>query len=137
MKLQLIIITSVLLTTMYSCKKETCNCYSSTEAIVGEWLLVEELIDPGDGSGTFQSVTSDKEIKFCDNGTYEANASMCMMSNQSDSTTFGTYDTSTETFAPENCMIMAPMAYHYSINGDTLILTYPCFEGCQQKYARI
>ncbi len=135
MKTHLFLIFSALFA-LASCEKETCNCYSSSNGIVGEWLLIEELVDPGDGSGTFQAVNSDKEIKFCDNGSYEANASMCLMTNQSDSTTYGTYDTSTETFSPENCMIMAPMAYRYSVSGDTLILSYPCIEACQQKYLR-
>lgn len=105
--------------------------------IIGEWLLVEELIDPGDGSGTFQPVSSDKKIEFFGNGTFEANGEMCSMTNQSSSAYDGTYDTSTETFSPNNCMSMAPLSYSYSVSGNTLILTYPCFEPCQQKYVRL
>ena len=138
MKLQIIVITGVLLVALYSCKKEkTCNCSGASNGIVGEWRLVEVLFDPGDGSGTFQSVASNKEIKFCDNGTFESNGNMCTMSSEADSTTYGTYDTSAETFAPDNCMMMPPMAYFYSVDGDTLLLRYPCIEPCQQKYVRI
>ena len=104
--------------------------------IVGEWLLVEELMDPGDGSGTFQPVVSDKEIEFLGNGTFEANGDMCSMTNQSGTAHSGVYDTATETFSPDNCISAAPMAYRYSVTGDVLILSYPCFESCQQKYVR-
>ncbi|NNJ37670.1 MAG: hypothetical protein HKP23_00325, partial [Flavobacteriaceae bacterium] len=32
--------------------------------ILGEWQLVEVLADPGDGSGKFKSVDSNKRITF-------------------------------------------------------------------------
>ncbi len=134
MKLTTLIITGALLILNSSCEKQTC---SSASGIVGEWKLIEELIDPGDGSGTFQAITSNKEIKFCDDGTFEANGEMCTMENQASSTHEGTYDASTETFSPNYCMMMAPLSYGYSVNGNTLILSYPCIEGCQQKYSRI
>jgi hypothetical protein len=134
MKKVTLFIASSLFLILTSCQKDNCT---SNKGIVGEWLLIEELMDPGDGSGTFQSVTSDKEIKFCDDGTFEGNGDMCTMTNQSSTTHSGTYDTSTETFSPDNCMSMAPMSFQYSVNGDILILTYPCICGCQQKYERI
>ncbi|MFK7787550.1 MAG: hypothetical protein AB8B56_20675 [Crocinitomicaceae bacterium] len=113
-----------------ACNKEAC-----CEDIVGEWRLVEELMDPGDGSGTFQPIVSNKIVKFNSDGTFEANDDMCGLSNQSSATNHtGTYDTSTETFSPDNCMSMAPMSYRYSVSGSYLILTYPCICGCQQKY---
>jgi len=107
------------------------------DVIVGKWHLIEELMDPGDGSGTFQPVSSNKEIRFFNNGTFEANGEMCGMANQASSTHTGTYDTSTETFSPDNCMSTAPISYKYSVNGNTLILIYPCTCGCQQKYERL
>ncbi|MCJ8292033.1 MAG: hypothetical protein HRT58_19300 [Crocinitomicaceae bacterium] len=134
MKLKTFILASGLLLLSSSCNKQAC---ASSTGIVGEWELIEELIDPGDGSGTFQPISSNKEIKFCDDGTFEANGEMCMMENQASSTQEGTYDVTTNTFSPNSCMIMAPMSYSYSVNGDVLILTYPCIEGCQQKYCRI
>lgn len=134
MKLKTLIIASGLLLLSSSCEKDECT---SSTGIVGEWELIEELMDPGDGSGTFQPVTSNKEIKFCKDGTFEANGGMCFMGTQTDSTHTGTYDETTETFSPDNCMSMMPMAYYYSVTGNTLILSYQCIEGCQQKYYRI
>jgi hypothetical protein len=121
-----------------SCKKYT-NCGFGEEqtGITGKWRLVEELMDPGDGSGTFQPVTSNKEIVFNSNGTFEANGEMCAMSSQSGSVHAGTYDSTTETFTPANCASIGAMPFHYSVNGNTLILSYPCICGCLQKYQRI
>jgi len=36
----------------------------SNTSIVGNWKLIEVLEDPGDGSGTFMSVDSEKTITF-------------------------------------------------------------------------
>ena len=129
MKILLALIGLVVLSS--SCDKYTCGF---SEGIVGEWKLVEELMDPGDGSGTFQPVASDKEIEFFSNGTFEANGEMCVMANQSSSTHTGTYDASGSTFTPDNCSTQTPLTYTYSVSGNTLILSYPCFEPCQQKY---
>lgn len=134
MKIKLLFLISSLFLIASSCTKETSKPQTG---IVGEWKLVEELVDPGDGSGTFQPVSSNKVIVFLGNGTFQANDDMCFMSSQVTSTHTGTYDTTTETFSPNNCTTMAPMSYQYSVNGNTLILTYPCICGCQQKYTRI
>ncbi len=134
MKLKTLLIVSGLFLLGSSCKKNECT---SSNGIVGEWELIEELIDPGNGSATFQPVSSNKKIKFCDDGTFEANGEMCTMANQSSSTYEGTYNTSTNTFSPNSCFTMMPLSYGYSVNGNTLILSYQCIEGCQQKYSRI
>jgi hypothetical protein len=124
-----------LLTTLSSCNKERCGF---GDGLIGKWVLIEELMDPGDGSGTFQPITSDKVVEFKNDGTFDANGDMCGLSNQSDGTNHtGTYDTATETFSPNNCMSMAPMSYQYKLDGNYLILTYPCICGCQQKYKRL
>ena len=134
MKILTLFIASSLFIMLTSCKKEECG---SDKGIEGKWRLVAELMDPGDGSGTFHPVNSDKEVKFFDNGTFEANGDMCGMSSQSGNTQTGTYDTSTSTFSPNYCMSMAPLSYHYTVSGNTLILIYPCTCGCRQKYERL
>ena len=133
MKLNLLFVLIGLSVLSSSCDKYTCGF---SQGIVGEWKLVEELMDPGDGSGTFQPVSSNKKIEFFGNGTFEANGEMCVMANQSSSTNSGTYDSSTETLSPDNCMSTQPLGITYELSADTLILYYPCFEGCAQKYYR-
>lgn len=139
MKLKTLFIAIGLLSIGSSCSKEECPSSSSSTGIVGEWKLIEELMDPGDGSGTFQPVSSNKIITFLGDGTFEANGGMCYMENQANTSSTGTYDVTTEMFAPGDCINLPPMPieYQYSVSGNTLILTYPCIEGCKQKYSRL
>jgi hypothetical protein len=134
MNLKKLFTLGIIITFGVSCKKEVCT---STSGIVGEWKLVEELMDPGNGSGTFQPVSSNKKIKFCDDLTFETNGEMCNMTNQTGSTHVGIYNTSTSMIEPQNCTNTAPLGISYSVSADTLIINYPCFEGCAQKYYRI
>jgi len=48
--------------------------------IVGVWKLIQISIDPGDGSGTFQDVETDKTIEFKADGTLISNGSICTVS---------------------------------------------------------
>lgn len=134
MKVKFLFLISSLFLIASGCAKETSKPQTG---IIGKWKLVEEMVDPGNGSGTFQPVSSDKVIVFLGNGTFQANDGMCFMSSQVTSNQTGSYDATTETFSPNNCSNMAPLSYQYSVNGNTLTLTYPCICGCQQKYTRI
>ncbi len=128
-----IVFVSIILLVISACGKEKCG---SADCIIDEWKLVEELIDPGNGSGSFQSVSSNKKITFYSNGTFTSNGEMCSMTNQSGTNHDGVYSTSTGILNPDNCVSTLPLNITYTLSADTLILTYPCFEGCQQKYYR-
>ncbi|MDG1330989.1 MAG: lipocalin family protein [Crocinitomicaceae bacterium] len=134
MKNVTLFILSSLILLLASCQKTECGFGNE---IVGKWQLTEQLADPGDGSGTFNPITSSKEIRFYANGTFEANGDMCQMTSQAGLIHTGTYDISNETLAPDNCVSMMPMSYNYTLNGNTLIISFPCICGCQQKYERI
>ncbi|WP_452222106.1 hypothetical protein [Lacinutrix salivirga] len=41
--------------------------------LIGNWKLIEVLVDPEDGSGTFQSIESNKTIEFKVNGIVKIN----------------------------------------------------------------
>lgn len=60
-------------------------------SIIGTWKLSAQLIDPGDGSGRYQYVDSDKTITFYTNGTYASNGSFCNLNSDSDQSTTGVY----------------------------------------------
>ena len=53
---------SILIMTLISCNKTDEIDISS--AVVGTWKLTEVLADPGDGSGTFYTVSSNKNLIF-------------------------------------------------------------------------
>lgn len=111
-----------------SCKKE------ESPELVNSWKLIEILADPGDGSGTFQPVTSDKVVSFYADGTVTSNASICTMETQIGNGSSGTYSSVDSTITVNGCATTGfPLTFEMS--GANLILNYPCFEPCKEKYA--
>ncbi len=116
----------------YACDPNNSNQTESNNS----YKLIEVLQDPGDGSGTFQVVESNKTIKFNDDGTIVCNGSLCDMSLNSDSPTSGTYSSIDMTFKSSDCT-NPDYNFNYQIDGSFLIINYPCFEPCQAKYQLI
>ena len=112
------------------------NDENSNPELVSSWKLIENLADPGGGSGTFQTVESEKVINFYNDGTVSSNGSLCDMSINSDNSTSGTYSSSELTFSSSDCT-NTELEYSYEINGSFLIVDYPCFEPCRSKYSLI
>lgn len=104
--------------------------------LVGNWKLIEMYADPGDGSGDFEPVESNKTVKFGIENDISSNGSLCFMSIESDNPTEGTYSESEETFTIPTCGIV-PFSSSFRIVGSNLILSYSCFEACQEKYVKI
>ena len=125
-----LILTLIVLGTFVSCNKE------ADSELIGTWQLTETLIDPGDGSGTFQSVESDKIIKFKKSGKFCSNGSMCDMSTEATNSSSGTYNTSNTTITPSNCSI-DDLELNYELINGYLIVYYPCYEACQMKFAKV
>lgn len=128
MKISLLICCSYLI--ILSCSKKS----ESPANLVTEWHLVEMLVDPGDGSGQFAAVESEKKLTFFTNGTFETNVSFCDPENGFGLT--GTYNTETGKLFPNDCPELVP-GYAYEIQGNTLLIHLPCIESCIEKYARI
>jgi hypothetical protein len=119
------------------------NKSSEIPKLEGPWKLVEQLVDPGDGSGEFAPVTSNKTIEFFQNGTYMVNGSLCTIDADTGPVTTGTYvvgeelnDFSFENYLdPENCDFEG-YKVHIVLDSSFLILSYPCIEGCAQKFIK-
>ena len=126
-----------LLMFMLGCEKD------QTEAtdIMGEWKLVEEKIGSAIIIGeptVFEPVQSNKTITFYSNGTFSSNGDMCFMTNQASSQNTGLYYESLLSIEPNGCQSAAASSgIKYQLDADTLIISYQCFEACQQKYYRI
>ena len=118
---------------LYSCDKDD-ESNLNTE-LIGNWKLIEVLADPGDGSGTFNSVLSDKIITFENDGTITSNGNLCDMSINSDNQTSGTYSNSELTFNSADCS-NPNYDFTFEQNGNILIINYPCIEPCQAKYIK-
>lgn len=96
--------------------------------VIGKWLLIETLMDPGDGSGVYQSVQSNETITFNNNGTFTSSEGMC---NGEEKT--GTFDLDNLIITPSNCTF----TYTFKLEGSNLILHPPCIEACGLKYKKI
>ena len=114
------------------------------ERLLGKWKLIEQLADPGDGSGTFIPVNSDRTIEFFGNGKVTTNGALCYMSIEVGAKNSGTYksfevtSSSDGEIIPNNCdfNFVEPKVL-YKIEGSTLILWYQCIEGCGQRFKKI
>ena len=118
---------------LYSCDKDDDS--NSNTKLIGNWKLIEVLGDPGDGSGTFNSVESDKIITFENDGTITSNGNLCDMSINSDNQTSGTYSNSEMSFNSADCN-NPDYDFTFEQNGNVLIINYPCIEPCQTKYIK-
>ena len=118
----------VILSLFTSCKKKDGG------SLTGTWELKEVLMDPGNGSGVFTAVSSDKNLVFHSNGNVNSNGIICDMSIESNTSTSGTYSENDSTIISATCQ---NLIIKYEVSGDTLILIYPCFEACKAKYIKV
>ncbi|MFT3918028.1 hypothetical protein [Cloacibacterium sp.] len=110
--------------------------------ITGTWKLTEQLVDPGDGSGKFTPVSSNKTVTFVTNGTYTSNGSFCSINTDSNQNTNGnyTYTNSEKSMTPLNCNTTLFSVEKLSIeiqNGNLIISNFGCIEPCAQKFVKI
>ena len=108
----------------------------SVTGIIGQWKLIEVYADPGDGSGTFQTVESDKKVVFLKDGTVTSNGTICSISTESNNPTSGTFSIAESTISSSDC-VETELGIHFEIINSQLILRYPCFEACEEKYMKI
>lgn len=121
---------------LLSCSKKDCGF--GDNCLVGEWKLIEQLADPGDGSGVFTQVESDKTILFKKSGKLNSNGNMCTMSSSSDESSNGTWSADNNILTIEDCSASLGEGHiTFEVSGEFLILHYLCIEGCAQKYRRV
>ncbi|MBE8719458.1 lipocalin-like domain-containing protein [Sphingobacterium pedocola] len=118
---------------LFSCDKGDETSFNTE--LIGNWKLIEILADPGDGSGTFFAVESNKIISFENNGIITSNGRLCDMSINSDNPTSGTYSISDLTLSSSGCS-NPDYNYKFEQTGNKLIINYPCVEACQAKYQK-
>jgi len=130
--------TILLLTTigiLISCSKDD-NVNIDTTELIGQWKLIEQLVDPGDGSGTFQSIDSQKIIEFYENEIITAtNGSLCQPYSE-EQISSGTYSSS-EQFISTNCQNINIAYIGFEIKEGYLILNFASNEGFSQKFKKI
>jgi hypothetical protein len=129
-----ILLLLVVVVVTLSCNKDD-DSSNSNSLILGQWKLSHVLIDPGDGSGTFEPVESGKTLIFRQDNTVTCNGSLCYITQESDIITESTYSSSNRTITSD-CND-APDTITYDIIDGELILYYQCIEACQAKYTRV
>lgn len=123
---------SLVFLNLISCNKS--DTVNTPNTLVGTWKYSEMYADPGNGSGVFTPVTSNKTLTFDANGTVTSNGSLCDMSTASNASSTGTYTATTNTINPNSCP-SSNIIYEFS--GTSLILNYPCIEPCKAKFVKV
>jgi hypothetical protein len=101
---------------------------------LGTWKLIEVLADPGDGSGVYKKVNSDRTITFFTTGKVECNQSLCSIGSGNGQSATGVFDETNGIIAPDAC---PSHKINVKLEGAYLFLTYMCIEPCGEKYERI
>ncbi|GAB6010297.1 hypothetical protein FACS1894179_09380 [Bacteroidia bacterium] len=120
------------------------SCSSDDKGIpldlIGTWKLQEINNDPGDGSGTFQKVESNKTLIFKKNLEITSNGSLSENTIDSNSSSHGVYRITENS---EASGIITPskskhlsVEIHFEIKNSVLYVYYPCIEGCVAKYTK-
>lgn len=115
---------------LISCEKEV-----TPTGILGEWQLIAVLADPGDGSGEFRPIDSDKRITFLEDGTYTSNGEICEFTQNTNGSTEGNYTRTEEGYQIE-CSGIPGFPINLRIENDFLLVSYPCIEPCMQKFRK-
>ncbi len=113
------------------------SCYKGKDeelTMSGTWKLTEVLADPGDGSGTFNPVNSNKTLTFNSNGMVTSNGEICSMSVESNKSSTGTFTETNFTIQSSYC---PDITIGFKVIGNELILTYPCIEPCRLKFIKV
>ena len=118
----------------------TINCNKNSKAdskITGKWRLIEQLLDPGDGSGEYVTIDSEKTLDIKSDGTFTCNGDICSINGKSEYASSGIFDSEAKTITGTACMTESLFDIGYSFKSGKLILAFPCFEPCLQKFERI
>ena len=109
------------------------NTNSSDFELLGTWKLIEIYSDPGDGSGDFVAISSEKTIQFNADGTLSSNANLCDIFSEPLESSAGTYSELEATISIIGCQSSST----FEIVGANLIVSYSCIEFCQEKYVKL
>ncbi|MBC9798298.1 hypothetical protein [Sinomicrobium weinanense] len=106
--------------------------------LVGSWKLIEYLADPGNGSGSFQPVNSDKTVTFHADKTITSNGKLCTFTIRADAGKRGTgvYSLTDSIITPNDCTEQQHSNIYFEMDNNNLIIKYICVEGCAQKFKK-
>ena len=105
-------------------------------ALEGTWLLTEVLFDPGDGSGEFRKIDSERQLTLTPQNTYSANYDVCQAIEEGENFS-GNFDR----IDAQEFLIPCAGSLLNSVQGRLedgfLVVYYPCDEPCAYKFRKI
>jgi hypothetical protein len=101
-----------------------------TPDLLGEWKMVESLVDPGDGSGVYQPVEGNYTLTCYADSTVHFNYAVCF-EERGDEIKEGIF--SSDSISITNC----GFSYGYELSRETLFLYPPCIEPCGLKFIKV
>ena len=122
-----------------SCTNKDEDSFMPSEAdLISKWKLIEMYSDPGDGSGDFETVSSNTIISFYSDNVIVSNGDLCIMGTNTTDGSFGTFTIgTTNTIMPSSCAAEQPFSMTFVIENSILLIYYPCIEACVEKYELI
>ncbi|MEM5564292.1 hypothetical protein WNY78_04225 [Psychroserpens sp. AS72] len=125
----------VMVFSLFACSDDDKAKITDAE-LIGTWKLSQVYMDPGDGSGDFTNVDSEKTITFLSEGTINSNADLCGISSEIGQPSTGTFSETEMTITVQDCDV-SPFELLFEIEGNHLIVSYFCIEACQEKYVKL
>jgi len=127
----------VLMATISSCSSTPDSPESldlNTKDVSGKWQLTESLADPGDGSGTWQTVENGRTLEFTANGIVQSSTSFCN-DREVNETSYNSAEKLIITDCGENTFELK-----YELKEGNLFVTPHnprCVEACGSKFSKI
>ena len=100
------------------------------------------LNDPGDGSGTFMPISSERTLEFFGDGTLIVNGELCFMTSQVGKQSSGIFSVLVNNnyydgeILPNGCDNTETKVY-FKTEGINLVLWFQCIEGYGQKFVKV
>jgi hypothetical protein len=127
----------ILLACFISCSKDS-SPKSESPDILGAWKVTEILIDPGDGSGTFEPYPEDWSLYFNTDGYIGTEFSLCDPTfHAPQGTSYGFLYIADENRIVTNGCHGESFTLTYRLDGENLILHYPGDVTREYKFVRI
>lgn len=118
-----------------ACQKDTQE-RPDPEVLEGTWLLTEVLFDPGDGSGQFRPVDSERELSLASGNTFSANYDVCQAIEEGEKFSGTFIRTDAHEFLIE-CAQSLLNSVQGRLEDGWLVLYYPCDEPCAYRFKKI
>jgi hypothetical protein len=133
MKKQSISILSILFI-LFSCSDDSPE---PTTDLIGKWKLVEVLNDPGDGSGVFGKVNSEKHLIFGYNEMVTSNGDMFSNSTEIGVSTTAIYSLDDSTIMKSATSTPFEKLYFQLEKGQLTMGNFGCIEACSAKFTKV